>query len=171
MLTVLRLGHRHFRDARITTHVCLTARALGADNAVVSGEKDENVLESVSDLSKRFGGSFEISYEKNWKKVVERFPGKKVHLSMYGMPLQEKIREIRNHKDILVIVGGEKVPWEIYEMADYNIAVGNQPHSEVAALAVFLHEYFEGKELGKAFPDAKLKVIPQEGGKKTDVRE
>ncbi|TFG70124.1 MAG: tRNA (cytidine(56)-2'-O)-methyltransferase, partial [Methanomassiliicoccus sp.] len=30
MIVVLRLGHRPERDQRVTTHVALTARALGA---------------------------------------------------------------------------------------------------------------------------------------------
>jgi tRNA (cytidine56-2'-O)-methyltransferase len=30
---VLRLGHRKKRDVRLTTHICLAARALGADEA------------------------------------------------------------------------------------------------------------------------------------------
>lgn len=168
MITVLRLSHRRVRDARLTTHVCLTARALGADEAVLSGERDENILESVSDVAKRWGGKFKIRYEEKWKKIVSSFKGVKVHLTIYGMPLQEKIAQIREkskNRNLLVIVGGEKVPGEIYKLVDYNIAVTSQPHSEVAALAVFLHEYFEGRELEKKFPGAKLTVVPEEKGK------
>ena len=32
---VLRLDHRRRRDARITTHVCLTARAFGASKIII----------------------------------------------------------------------------------------------------------------------------------------
>lgn len=169
MITVLRLSHRRVRDARLTTHVCLTARALGADEAIISGEHDENVLESVSDVAKRWGGNFKIRYEEKWKKIIEKSWGVRAHLTVYGMPIQDKIAEIRERskgKDLLVIVGGEKVPGEVYGLADYNIAVTGQPHSEVAALAIFLHEFFEGEELLKKFPRAKLTVVPQERGKK-----
>ncbi len=169
MLTVLRLSHRRVRDARLTTHVCLTARALGADEVILSGERDENVLESVSDVAKRWGGKFKISYEEKWKKIISKFKGVKIHLTMYGMPIQDKISEIKEKskgKDALIIVGGEKVPGEVYRLANYNIAVTSQPHSEVAALAIFMHEFFEGKELLKKFGRAKLTVIPQEKGKK-----
>ena len=31
MLHVLRLGHRIHRDERLTTHICLVARAFGPD--------------------------------------------------------------------------------------------------------------------------------------------
>ena len=42
--------------------------------------------------------------------------------------------------DILIIVGGEKVPVEYYKLARYNVSVTKFPHSEVAALAVFLEK-------------------------------
>lgn len=169
MIAVLRLSHRRVRDARLTSHVCLTARAFGADEVIISGERDQSILDSVSDVAKRWGGRFKIRYEEKWKNVLKKFKGVKVHLTIYGMPVQEKIAEIREksrEKNLLVIVGGEKVPGEIYKLADYNIAVTLQPHSEVAALAVFLHEFFEGEELEKKFAGAKLIVVPQERGKK-----
>ncbi|HDN83691.1 MAG TPA: tRNA (cytidine(56)-2'-O)-methyltransferase, partial [Candidatus Altiarchaeales archaeon] len=93
------------------------------------------------------------------------FEGEKIHLTMYGLNIDEKIAKIRKSKrDKLIIVGGKKVPSEVYEMVDYNIAIGHQPHSEIAALAVFLDRLFEGKELLKDF-DGKKKVIPQARGK------
>ncbi|HEX69064.1 MAG TPA: tRNA (cytidine(56)-2'-O)-methyltransferase, partial [Candidatus Bathyarchaeota archaeon] len=48
----------------------------------------------------------------------------------------------------------------------FNVAIGNQPHSECSSLAVFLDRLFEGKELEKEFENAKLKIIPQARGKK-----
>jgi tRNA (cytidine56-2'-O)-methyltransferase len=165
MVTVLRLGHRKKRDARLSTHCGLAARALGADSIIYSGEKDCQLLESIKKVSKQWGGRFSVSYEANWRKVIRNFHGTKVHLTMYGLPLQTKIREIRKRKRILVIIGGEKVPGEVYRAVDYNIAVTNQPHSEVAALAVFLHEYHSGRELDRKF-NGKLKIVPQEFGKR-----
>jgi len=169
MIVVLRLSHRRVRDARATTHVFLAARALGADEAILSGEEDEHILKSVTSLSSRWGGKFKIRYEEKGNKIIKKFKGIKVHLTMYGMPVQEKIKEIKTAakgKNVLIIVGGEKVPGEIYHAVDYNIAVTGQPHSEVAALAIFMHEFFEGRELDKKFSRAKLTVIPQERGKK-----
>ncbi len=167
MITILRLGHRPGRDARLSTHVGLTARALGADSVIMSGEHDEKLIESIKEVTKEWGGSFQVSYEKNWKKVIKNFPGVSVHLTMYGLPVQKKIKEIGQKKDVLVVVGGEKVPSEIYQLVDYNIAVTSQPHSEVAALAIFLHEYFKGKELDKEFSGGRIRIVPQERGKKT----
>ena len=68
--------------------------------------------------------------------------------------------------DLLVIVGGEKVPAEVYSRAHVNIAVGNQPHSEVAALAVFLDRFQHGRWAEKEMPGWKHKIIPQDRGKK-----
>ena len=165
MITVLRLGHRLGRDLRISTHCGLVARAFGADEIIYSGDKDEKMMKSVKRVVSEWGGPFSVTYEKNWKKIIQSFNGTRIHLTMYGIPIQDRIKEIRRKKNILVIIGSEKVPGEVYQMADYNIAITNQPHSEVAALGVFLHEYFKGSELEKKFKDAKLKIIPQEKGK------
>ena len=63
-------------------------------------------------------------------------------------------------------MGSEKVPRELYDAADFNISVTSQPHSEVAAMAVFLHELFRGKPPGKKSKNARIKVVPQQRGKK-----
>ena len=163
-LKVLRLGHRKERDKRLTTHVCLTARALGANEVILSGEKDQGILKSIQDIIDRWGGNFKVSYEKKWKSLLKNY--EIIHLTMYGQPIQKQISKIRkSKKDKLIVVGSEKVPSEIYKLVDYNIAITNQPHSEVAALSIFLHEFFQGKELNKKFK-GKIKVVPQKIGKK-----
>lgn len=163
---VLRLGHRRIRDQRITSHCGLVARAFGVDGVTYSGERDENLERSIRKVVKNWGGPFEIKYEKNWKKVIKNWKGKIVHLTMYGLPIQGVIGKIRKcKKDILVIAGSEKVPTEVYHLSDWNVAVTNQPHSEVAALAVFLGDFFEW-ELKKKFKNRKIEIIPYDKGKK-----
>ena len=68
----------------------------------------------------------------------------------------------------MVIVGSQKVPSSFYNetVSDFNVAVGNQPHSECSSLAVFLDRYFEGQELSKDADNAKMKIVPQVRGKK-----
>ncbi len=161
---VLRLGHRE-RDKRISTHVALTARAFGA-KGIYFTVYDKNVFESVKDVVKRWGGNFFIKQIDNWKRFLKDFEGIKVHLTMYGIPLPKKIGEIRKAKKMLVIVGAEKVPREVYELSDYNIAIGNQPHSEVAALAVFLDRVLN-KVFNLKFENAEIEIIPSERGKVT----
>ncbi|AEH25527.1 tRNA (cytidine(56)-2'-O)-methyltransferase [Pyrococcus yayanosii] len=170
MIVVLRLGHRPGRDKRITTHVALTARAFGADGVIIAGEPDEKVKESVEDVVERWGGPFFLEFNKNWRRVIREWSGIVVHLTMYGLHVDDVIEEIRDAyrrgEDLLIVVGAEKVPREVYELAHYNVAIGNQPHSEVAALAVFLDRLLEGKGLRKEFKDARLRIIPQARGKK-----
>ena len=86
---------------------------------------------------------------------------------MYGLPIQDVIDEIKkSKKDLLIIVGSEKVPTEAYHLSDWNVAITNQPHSEVAALAIFLDRFFVGMEFKKRFHKKRVKIIPQEKGKK-----
>ncbi|MEM4311278.1 MAG: tRNA (cytidine(56)-2'-O)-methyltransferase [Nitrososphaerales archaeon] len=166
---VLRLGYRLVRDDRITTHLGLVARAFGAD-IIYLYDCDKSVKESIDKVTKRWGGSFESLIVDRWRDVIREWKDKGsliIHLTMYGLPLQDVIDTIKNfEKDLLIIVGAEKVQKEVYMLSDYNVAIGNQPHSEVAALALFLDRYFEGKELNREFEGAKLKIIPQLKGKK-----
>jgi len=169
LLAVLRLGHRVERDKRLTSHVALVARAFGADKMYYTGDKDQNVELTVMKVCKRWGGSFETEYIGSWRKLLEAWKGSVVHLTMYGLPLKSVIYEIRRvhaeNKKLLVVVGGEKVEPEVYHLADYNVSVTNQPHSEAAALAVFLDWLFQGAELERTFPDAEIHIVPSAKGK------
>jgi len=164
MIAVLRLGHRVERDKRITTHVALVARAFGADKIYVD-TKDDSLERSIEDVTNRFGGDFEIETGVNWRKLVKSWDGKIVHLTMYGLPLHEVIDDIRKEKNILVVVGSEKVPAEIYQIADYNVSISNQPHSEVSALAIFLDRCLRGKWRRMKFRGI-IEIIPSERKKK-----
>ncbi len=174
-VVVLRLGHRPQRDKRISTHVALIARAFGAEGIIFADVVDEKIKKKVEDVVKRWGGKFFIKMGIPWRKAIiewKRRGGLVVHLTMYGINIEgtKVIDEIRRKgKDILLIVGAEKVPGEVYELADYNVAIGNQPHSECAALAVFLDRLYEGKELMKEFENAKIKIIPSPKGKRVIV--
>lgn len=171
---VLRWGHRPQRDARLTTHVALVARALGASGIVLSDVEDKKIKETVEKVSKEWGGPFYFEMGTPWKKTVRQWKAKggiTVHLTAYGENIQtsnvlERIRKAG--KDILVLVGSQKVPKEFFSNAfsDFNVAIGNQPHSECASLAVFLDRLFDGDELKKTFKNAKLKIIPQKRGKR-----
>ncbi len=167
---VLRWGHRKERDKRVTTHVGLVARAFGARGMYLAGEDDKKVIRSLQRVTEEWGGPFDVQYVEEWRKLMKDWKkrGKIVHLTMYGVPVDDvapKLREELEHGDLLVFVGAEKVPREVYEIADYNVAVGNQPHSEIAALAILLDRIFQGKELRRDFKGWKRKIIPQAKGK------
>jgi len=167
---VLRLNHRPSRDKRVTTHLLLAARAFGADRAFYGGLRDRKVERSVEKVSESWGGSFEAQYVQNWSRTISQWKengGEVIHLTMYGLSIQDTIDRIKaSPKDKLVVVGGAKVPGEVYGLADWNISVTSQPHSEVSALSIFLHELFEGKELSLSFDKAEVRVVPQARGKK-----
>ncbi|MBC5792621.1 MAG: tRNA (cytidine(56)-2'-O)-methyltransferase [Nanohaloarchaea archaeon] len=170
MIKVLRLGHRAGRDDRISTHVGLTARQWGADEIVYSGQHDSSMMQSVEDIVERWGGDFTVRYTEEWKKEIRDFEGLKFHLTMYGERIDDKIAEINDdldEKDLMIIVGAEKVPRWVYTHVDLNISVGNQPHSEIAALAVFMDRVTEIKD---SFEGAEIEVEPSEDRKLTEKK-
>jgi len=166
-VAVLRLGHRPGRDDRMTTHVALTARALGADRVVLP-EEASDAVEAVRSVTERFGGPFAVD-QRPPRAVLREWAGRVAHLTMYGEPVQRVESEVRaagREAPLLVVVGAEKVSFDVYERADWNVAVTNQPHSEVAGLAVFLDRLFEGRELDAEWPGAERRVVPQATGKR-----
>ncbi|HJJ33322.1 MAG TPA: tRNA (cytidine(56)-2'-O)-methyltransferase [Methanocorpusculum sp.] len=166
---VLRIGHRPERDQRVTTHVGLSSRALGASGMYLAAD-DQKVSDSICDVAQRFGGDYFCENNVKWKSFIRKFKadgGKVVHLTMYGLRLQDAIPDIRKEEKVLVVVGAEKVPGEMYELADYNVAVANQPHSEISALALFLDHLYEGRELELSFDNPDIEVIPTKVGKTT----
>jgi tRNA (cytidine56-2'-O)-methyltransferase len=175
-VTVLKLDHRPERDKRITTHVGLTARAFGASEFWSAGHKDQNISETIQHVSNQWGKKdFKVLTGVKWRTRIRQWKEKKgevIHLTMYGLHLDNVISNIRNsRRPKLVIVGGPKVPNEVYSLADYNVAVGHQPHSEVAALSIFLDRLFEGEILHKQFPDATLRIVPTSHGKRVTETE
>jgi len=173
-VVVLRWGHRPQRDVRLTTHIALTARALGASGFILSDIKDEKIKETIEKVTKNWGGPFAFKMGTPWKKALKGWKAKDrivVHLTAYGENIQtsDVLQRIKTSgNDILVIVGSQKVPSEFFseKVANFNVAIGNQPHSECASLAVFLDRLSEGKVLTKSFDNAKVKIIPQKRGKK-----
>jgi len=171
-IVVLRWGHRP-RDLRVTSHVALTARAFGASGFVLPDAEDKSVMRTVRRVVESWGGPFDLEMGVNWRSFVRSWRsrgGVTVHLTVYGENIESSdvIQRIRDAKrDVLVIVGSQKVPSDFFseDVSDFNVAVGNQPHSEVAALAVFLDRLLQGRGLSREFHGAKLRIIPSKRGK------
>lgn len=128
---------------------------------------------SIRGVASDWGGGFDLDYAESWRRVVVDWKrrGTVVHLTMYGLPLQDVVTSLRGiASDVLVVVGGAKVPGDIFDLADWNVAVTSQPHSEVSALAVFLHELRGGEELDAEFEGARLHVVPRAHGKEVVER-
>jgi tRNA (cytidine56-2'-O)-methyltransferase len=154
---------------RVTTHVCLTARALGANGVLIADVNDKQLVETINRVTGQFGGEFTILTGTPWRASLmewKRAGGRVIHLTAYGIPLPRIIKTIRrSDRDKLVVVGAEKVPGELFHLADWNVAVTNQPISEVSALGIFLDWLFQHRHLENEYSNAKLRIIPAEHGK------
>ena len=169
-IEVLRIGQRVVRDDRVTTHVALVARALGASK-IYMNEVDPEIEDTVEQINETWGGNFEIEFFSNWKDVInmKKNNSKVVHLTMYGEDINKINSKIQKEEGILVVVGAEKVPRDIYEKADYNVSIGTQPHSEISALAILLDRIQQGEQFNKKFSDSKRVIIPSKNGKNVQV--
>jgi tRNA (cytidine56-2'-O)-methyltransferase len=167
-VNILKLDHRPERDKRITTHCALVARAFGASSFFYSGIEDSHLSENIEGVCKKFGGDIKVAYCDSPVKFVKNWPGKKIHLTMYGEQITKVIKKIKNTSDnYLIIVGGPKVPAVFYDLADFNIAVTNQPHSEVAAIAITLNLLYPNILKNNInYKNNKIKIVPCKNGKK-----
>jgi len=163
-ISVLRIGHRAGRDPRLTTHAALTARAFGAERLYLH-PPDDDLGARIAAVGRRWGGSFAIEGVTDWRHLIREFDGAVVHLTMYGLPLDRMAPRIRTSPHILLVVGGAKVPSALYQRATYNVAVGSQPHSEVAALALTLDRLL-GPPPPRTFRGAEIRIRPTARGKR-----
>jgi len=167
-IRVLRVGQRYVRDDRTLTHLCLVSRALGAETIYLE-DAEKDVTATLVEVNRTWGGDFKAVLGVSWRKMLQeaKKEGRSVvHLTMYGLPIQEVLPRLRELDKILLVIGGPKVPGRVYHEADYNIAVTSQPHSEVAALAIALHEIQSGEELKRTFQKSKLRILPTARGKR-----
>lgn len=170
-IEVLRIGQRVVRDDRVTTHVALVARAFGASK-IYMNEVNPEIKSTLEKINKTWGGSFEIEFIENWLNVLKKRKNESVkiiHLTMYGENINDVVTEIKNVENLLIVVGAEKVPRQVYDLADFNIAIGNQPHSEVSALAVLLDRIQKGNQFVGTYPGAVRKIVPAKRGKNVIV--
>lgn len=170
VIEVLRIGQRLVRDDRVTTHVALVARAFGASR-IYMNEVNPEIKDTLEKINKTWGGGFEISFIDNWKQVIKekKESAKIVHLTMYGENINDVESNLNKEDDFLIVVGAEKVPREIYDLANYNVAIGGQPHSEISALAVLLDRILKGRQFQTSFENAQRKIIPTKQGKNVVV--
>ena len=166
-IEVVRIGQRIVRDDRVTTHVALVARAFGASKIFMT-EVNPEIKDTLEKINSTWGGKFQVEFIDKWKTIVKDKKNagfKIIHLTMYGQNINDAQKRIAKDQDLLVVVGAEKVPREIYEMSDYNVGIGNQPHSEISALAILLDRIQNGIQFEKEFLGGQRKIIPTEKGK------
>lgn len=173
IIEIVRIGQRLVRDDRVTTHVALVSRAFGAERIFMT-EINPEIKDTLEKINKTWGGDFVVEFIDKWKTIVKKKKEenfKIVHLSMYGENINEIQEKLQKEENLLVIVGAEKVPREIYELADYNVGIGSQPHSEISALAILLDRIQKGVQFEKEFPNAERKIIPTKKGKNVQIKE
>ena len=167
---IVRYGHRMIRDRRMSTHIALIARALGADGMILTNYRSEKVQDTIKNVNERWGGDFFVEMGIDWRELMKQIKHRDdvlVHLTMYEIEIDKEVVDNikKTPRDIYILVGSQKVPAEVYSKADYNIAISHQPQSECGALSIFLDRFFEGKTLYQQFDDAKLRIIPKAHGK------
>jgi tRNA (cytidine56-2'-O)-methyltransferase len=171
VIEVVRIGQRLVRDDRVTTHVALVARAFGCSKIFMS-EVNPEIKDTLEKINNTWGGDFTVEFIDNWKSVVKikKKDSKIIHLTMYGESINDVDVQLSKEENLLIVVGAEKVPREIYDLADYNVGIGSQPHSEISALAIILDRIQKGEQFKNSFPGAKRKIIPTRKGKNVLVR-
>ena len=173
VIEVIRIGQRLVRDDRVTTHVALVSRAFGAEKIFMT-EVNPEIKDTLEKINKTWGGNFIVEFIDKWKPIVKKKKDenfKIIHLTMYGESINTVQKQLQKEENLLVVVGAEKVPREIYELADFNVGVGNQPHSEISALAILLDRIQKGEQFKKSFPNAERKIMPTKNGKNVQVKE
>lgn len=172
-IEVLRIGQRLVRDDRVTTHVALVARALGASK-IYMNEVNPEITKTIEKVNNRWGGKFELQIITDWKNLIKKKRAigyKIIHLTMYGLDVVKIAEKLTEEEKLLVIVGAEKAPRLAYNIADYNVAIGSQPHSEISALAVFLDRVQNGAQFEKEFENRKRRIVPTNIGKKVIINQ
>ncbi len=167
-VSVLRLGHRYPRDARVSTHLALVSWAFGIDELIYTGDRDVEFESNVGRIISKWGSKFVIRYEDNYRDIIKQYKSKDyriIHLTMYGVNVNYLMDELLNISKHLVVVGGQKVPGEIFRLSDFNVAIGGLPHSEISALAVYLDRIYMGIQLER-HPSVSRSIVQMKLGKK-----
>ncbi|MGC8648605.1 MAG: tRNA (cytidine(56)-2'-O)-methyltransferase [Candidatus Micrarchaeia archaeon] len=160
MITVLVLGKNSYER---NLDIALTARAFGASEVVYTSNKDQKLIKQVKNIVNKWGGVFSVDFIKNWKKYIkEKKNYKTIYLTMYGKPLNSTTSFVRDYKNLIIIVSSADVNKSLLQTADFNVSITNQPHCETSAIAIFLHHFYEGRELAIHFENAKYKIVPAE---------
>lgn len=161
-ISILSIGRGEYPA---TLDLCLTARALGALEITFVGKKDGRLSRYINVINSKWGGKFKIKFVDSYTdalKAASKYT--KVYLTRFGEPLQSKRSILKTYKNILLIVTPGNEMSKMHEISNFNVSVSSQPHCSAAAIAIFLHEFYEGRELAMHFENAKMKVIPAERG-------
>ncbi|MGC8478429.1 MAG: hypothetical protein ACP5NE_00670 [Candidatus Micrarchaeia archaeon] len=156
MISVLVIGKGSYENCK---DLALTARAFGAQSVTFTMRANRKLANYIKRTNSRWGGKFDVYFEKNWNEVIERSKNyEKVYLTLGGVPINKMIYRIRTYKNIMLIVTLQGRERDFGQFADFNVSITNQPHSTISSVAVFLHMFYSGRELAIRFNNAKYKI-------------
>lgn len=162
MISVLALGRNSYA---VSLNLCLTARALGASEITFIGKNDKKLSNYIKKVNEKWGGRFRVQFIKNYTEFLKSATKyAKIYLTQFGEPLRKKIYSLKTYKNMVLIVSPNTKSSKVQTLSDFNISVSAQPHCSAAAVAVFLHEFYNGRELAMHFENAKLKVVSSSKG-------
>jgi len=162
MITVLSIGEGNYR---VRLNMCLTARAFGAARIVFIGSRDSRLVGYIGKLNYKWGGAFKVDFSTNAAKAIKSFNKyKKIYLTMFGVPLKQVEYTLKTYKNILLIVTAKDWEASLSKLTDFDVSITTQPHAQVASIAIFLHEFFNGRELAVQFQNARYKIVPKPKG-------
>ena len=163
MIWVLVVGRA---SGETSLDLCLVARAFGASSITFAPGPKANASGLVrysSALNRKWGGRFSITFAKDWKRFIsEKKNYVKIYLTRYGIPIKKVEYTLKTYKNILIIVSMSESVKSLYKACDFNVSITNQPHTSASAIAVFLHNFYNGRELAIRFENAAYKVVPSE---------
>jgi tRNA (cytidine56-2'-O)-methyltransferase len=155
-INVLAIGRNSYQNS---LDLCVTSRALGASEITFIGKKDTQLADYMNKMASKWGGKFKVSFAKSYQEFMKSSDKAiKIYLTRYGTSLTEKSAMISTYKRIVLIVTDKEDVDYINKVADFKISITSQPHCSAAAIAVFLHEYYKGRELAMHFENAKYKI-------------
>ncbi len=159
-ISVLVIGKNGYES---NVDISLAARAFGAQNITFVDRKNQKLVRQIQALNRKWGGNFAINFSDDWKREIEAKKNYKVvYLTRYGVPMHKNQYAIKTYKNILLVVTLSENFKNLFGMSDFNVSITTQPHCSAAAIAVFLHNFFEGRELAMHFENAQFKVVPEE---------
>ncbi len=147
-------------------NLCLTARAFGASAITFSpmrGKTDPKLTKYCESVNKKWGGKFSVDFSADWKPFLGSKKNYiKVYLTRYGIPMKKLEYAVKTYKNIILVITMSESVKSLYGLVDFNISISSQPHSSVSALAVFLDNFYKGRELAMHFENASYRVVPEE---------
>ncbi len=157
MISVLVVGKPGYA---LCVDLALAARAFGAQQIVFTTQRDAKLERHFKAIAAKWGGTFEVLFTRNWVGFVgERRNYKSVYLTQFGLPFAKVAPMVKTYKNLVVIISTDGAKGVINH-SDFNVSISTQPHVTISALAIFLHEFFSGRELAMHFENARYKVEP-----------